>query len=182
MENTPHFTQESRYNPTQALGLFPSPAMEETRYPRGGPAAPAKTPSPEPKSEQEPATVAFTHDKFGVAFTTQELDELKAGKRVTRGDFVYFYPTLAGDDPFAPLIRAGDHIAGKTYQKIGGDTWAARIAEGNRKREAREKAAKEAALAAMGDEGGATGKTDEQVVTDKGSVNDKGDVADKEGS
>jgi hypothetical protein len=182
LENTPHFTQSSCYNPTQALGLFPSPSMEESRYPQGGPAAPAKTPSPEPNSKQDPAPPAYTHDKFGVAFTMQELAELKAGKRVERGEFVYFYPTLADDDAWAPLTRASDHIAGVTYQKIGGDKWAARIAEGNRKREAREKAAKDAAMAAVGDEGGATGATDEQVVTDKGSVTDKGDVTDKDGS
>ena len=95
--------------------------MEEGTYPQGGPVAPTKTPSPEPKSEREPAPAAFTHDKFGVAFTTQELAELKAGKRVERGDFVYFCPTIADDDTWAALRQPGDHIAGVTYQKIRGD-------------------------------------------------------------
>jgi hypothetical protein len=76
--------------------------VEACPFPQGGPVAPTKTPSPEPKSEREPDT----NPESGVTLTSQELAGVKVGKKNERGDMVYFQPCFIDSDAWAALRNA----------------------------------------------------------------------------
>lgn len=90
---------------------------------------------------------------------------MKEGKRIERGDLVYFKPKIASPDPWAGLIGPNDHIAGITYQIKGGDKWAASIEIGKKVKAATEAKAAEETKAGLVDEG---------TTGDKGGAGDKG--------
>jgi hypothetical protein len=97
-------SHEDQYGSTPGTGLQLSP--DSFARPAGGP-PPGTGTALQLSAASFTRPPAYTNPSTGISFTSQELNEMKQGKRNEKGDLVFFQPSFVDEDPWKELKGEG---------------------------------------------------------------------------